>query len=314
MNAIEIDHLTKAFGSFVAVSDVSMNVKRGEFMGLLGPNGAGKSTTLKVITGLITPTSGTVTINGIDCGDHSNAMDGVGCVIETPDCYPNFTPMEVLRYVGKITGVSRNDLSERIRETLEEVRMWEWRNKKIGKFSKGMRQRVSIAQALLPDPDILLFDEPTSGLDPRGMVEIREILSGLKKQGKSLLISTHILSEVSEICDAVTVIRRGKTMMSGKVRDLMMRQEGDVTIQIGVRHDITEAFMRDISKFNCVSNAECTDKYTVNITFNGDDDREGIVDVVRDHNLGLLSLNQKGSDIESLYMSLTAEDDRDDIK
>jgi len=314
MNAIEIQSLTKAFGSFVAVSNVSMNVKRGEFMGLLGPNGAGKSTTLKVITGLISPTSGNVMINGIDCSDHSNAMDGVGCVIETPECYPNFTPMEVLQYVGRLTGVSRNDMKERIRETLEEVRMWEWRDKKVGKFSKGMRQRVSIAQALLPDPDILLFDEPTSGLDPRGMIEVREILTGLKKQGKSLLISTHILSEASEICDAITVIRRGQTMMSGKVRDLMMRQEGDVTIQIGLRNDVTDAFIKDISKFGGVTAVDCSDKYTVNITFVGADDREGIVDVVRDHKLGLLSLNQKGSDMESLYMSLTAEGDTDDIK
>ena len=314
MNAIEIRSLTKAFGSFVAVSNVSMNVKRGEFMGLLGPNGAGKSTTLKVITGMITPTSGSVEINGIDSLDHSNAMDGVGCVIETPECYPNFSPTEILKYVGKLTGVGGGNLNDRVRETLEEVRMWEWRDKPVGKFSKGMKQRVALAQALLPDPDILLLDEPTSGLDPRGMVEVREILRGLKRQGKSLLVSTHILSEVSEVCDAVTVIRRGQTMMSGNVRELMQRREGNVTVQVGLRKGLTSTFLQDLRKFDGVASAESTDEYSFSVTFSGEDDREGIVDLIRKHKLGLLTMNQKGSDIESLYMSVTAEDDRDDIR
>ena len=314
MNAIEISSLTKVFGGFVAVSNISMNVKKGEYMGLLGPNGAGKSTTLKVISGMIRPSSGTVTINGVDCLDHANAMDAVGCVIETPECYPNLTPNEVLAYIGRLRGIGRNDLKERIRQVLEEVRMWEWRDKPVGQFSKGMKQRVSIAQALMPDPEILLFDEPTSGLDPRGMIEVREILSDMKKQGKSLLISTHILSEVSEVCDAVTVIRRGHTVMSGRVRDLLMKREGNVTVEVCLRNDVTDAFLNDVRDLSYVTEAERTDSYIFSALLTDGTEREGLVDVIRKHNLGLLTMNQKGSDLESLYMSLTSEDDRDDVR
>ncbi|MCL2890488.1 MAG: ABC transporter ATP-binding protein [Methanomassiliicoccaceae archaeon] len=313
-NAIDITMLTKSFGNFTAVHNVSMTVKRGEYMGLLGPNGAGKSTILKVITGMISPSTGSITINGIDHKDHRKAMESVGCVIETPECYPNFTPTEMLNYVGKIKGIRRANLNPRIREVLEEVRMWEWKDKPIGKFSKGMKQRVSLATALMSDPDILLMDEPTSGLDPRGMIEVREILSGLKREGRSLLISTHMLNEVSEVCDSVTVIRRGQMMMSGNVRELLRKNVGDVTIEVAVKKNITQEFMNDIAGSDYVANAKRVDDYAFTVSFAGGEDREGIVDIVKQHELGLLTLNQKGSDLESLYMSLTQEGDRDDIR
>jgi len=296
------------------VSEVTMAVRKGEYMGLLGPNGAGKSTMLKVITGMLRPTSGSASVNGIDCKDHRRAMETVGCVIETPECYPNFTPTEVLSYVGKLRGICGPSLPVRIREVLEEVRMWEWKDKPVGQFSKGMKQRISLAQALMPDPDILIMDEPTSGLDPRGMMEVREILRGLKRDNRSLLVSTHMLNEVSEVCDSVTVIRRGKMVMSGNVRELLRRTSGSATIEVSVRNGITQEFMADLQRFGNVTAAERTDDHTFAASFSGEDDREGLVDLVRRHGLGLLSLNQKGSDLETLYMSLTKEDDKDDIR
>ena len=312
-NAIDVTALTKTFGSFTAVSDVTMSVKRGEYMGLLGPNGAGKSTMLKVITGMIRPTSGTVSVNGIDCRRHRRAMETVGCVIETPECYPNFTPTEILGYIGRLRGLSRNETRTRIREVLEEVRMWEWRNKKIGKFSKGMKQRVSLAQALIPDPEILIMDEPTSGLDPRGLMEVREILRDMKKNDRSLLISTHMLNEVSEVCDSVTVIRKGKMMMSGNVRDLSRKAVENATLEISLKRNMTQRFIADLRDFNNVSYAERINDYTFTVSFTGADDRDGLIDLIRYHNLGLLTLSQKGSDLESVYMSLTGEDDKDDV-
>lgn len=282
-------------------------------MGLLGPNGAGKSTMLKVITGMIRPTSGTVSVNGIDCRRHRRAMETVGCVIETPECYPNFTPTEILGYIGRLRGLSRNETRTRIREVLEEVRMWEWRNKKIGKFSKGMKQRVSLAQALIPDPEILIMDEPTSGLDPRGLMEVREILRDMKKNDRSLLISTHMLNEVSEVCDSVTVIRKGKMMMSGNVRDLSRKAVENATLEISLKRNMTQRFIADLRDFNNVSYAERINDYTFTVSFTGADDRDGLIDLIRYHNLGLLTLSQKGSDLESVYMSLTGEDDKDDV-
>ena len=313
-NAIEINALTKSFGSFTAVSNITMTVKRGEYMGLLGPNGAGKSTMLKVITGMIKPTAGTILVNGIDSMDHCKAMETVGCVIETPECYPNFTPTEMLRYVGKIRGIGRSDLNARVREVLEEVRMWEWKDKPIGKFSKGMKQRVSLATSLIHDPDILIFDEPTSGLDPRGMMEVREILMGLKREGRSLLISTHMLNEVSEVCDSVTVIRRGQMMMSGRVRELLRKNAGDAKIEVSVKNDLTDAFMNDLTGLKGVAAVNRVYDDTFTLEFSGDGDREGIVDLIRQHGLGFLTMSQKGSDLESLYMSLTQEGDRDDVR
>ena len=312
-NAIEVTALTKTFGSFTAVSDVTMTVRRGEYMGLLGPNGAGKSTMLKVVTGMIRPTSGTVLVNGIDCRKHRRAMETVGCVIETPECYPNFTPVEILNYIGRLRGVGRNEARARIREVLEEVRMWEWRNKKIGKFSKGMKQRVSLAQALMPDPEILIMDEPTSGLDPRGLMEVREILRDMKKDDRSLLISTHMLNEVSEVCDSVTVIRKGRMMMTGNVRDLSRKVEENATLEVSLKRNMTPRFIDDLRGFGNVAYAERINDYTFTVGFAGADDRDGLIDLVRRHGLGLMTLNQKGSDLESIYMSLTGEDDKDDI-
>jgi ABC-2 type transport system ATP-binding protein len=291
-----------------------MTVKKGEYMGLLGPNGAGKSTMLKVITGMLSPTSGSTSVNGIDCRDHRRAMETVGCVIETPECYPNFTPTEVLSYVGKLRGITGPGLNARIREVLDEVRMWEWRDKPIGKFSKGMKQRVTLAQALMPDPDILILDEPTSGLDPRGMVEVREILKGLKRDNRSLLVSTHMLNEVSEVCNSVTVIRRGQVILSDNVKELLRKNTGNVTLEVYVRNSITQEFMDALRRFDNVVAAERTDENSFTARFSGNDDREGIVELVKRHDLKLFSLNQKGSDLESLYLSLTGEEDKDDIR
>ena len=307
-NAIEIDSLTKRFGSFVAVSDVTMDVKKGQFVGLLGPNGAGKSTILKIITGMISASSGSVHVNGFDVKDHKNAMFSTGCVIETPESYPNFTPTEILNYVGKIRGIRGRELKIRITEVLEEVRMWEWRNKRFGSFSKGMKQRVSLAQALLPNPEILILDEPTSGLDPRGMIEVRQILKGLNDGERSLLISTHMLNEVSEVCDAVTLIRKGGLVMSGNVRELQRNAIGTAELEVNVRRPYDQAFMREISEHDGVERTNPIDEYSFTIFLeNQDTDREWIIDLIKEHDLGFLTANQKGSEIEDLYMSLTQD-------
>ena len=312
-NAIEIESLTKSFGNFTAVNDISMSVRKGEYMGLLGPNGAGKSTMLKVITGMLKATSGSVTVNGIDCREHRKAMETVGCVIETPECYQNFTPTEILNYVGKLRGIHGPGLNARIREVLDEVRMWEWRDKLIGQFSKGMKQRVVLAQALMPDPNILIFDEPTSGLDPRGMVEVREILNGLKRDNRSLLVSTHMLNEVSEVCDSVTIIRRGQKVLSGNVKELLRRNSGNVTVEVCVKKNIPPGFLDAIGRIRNVAGTEYMDETTFAVKFNGDDCREALVEAVKQYDLGLFSLNQRGSDLETLYLSLTGEE-KDDIR
>ncbi len=310
---LEVKNLTKRYGSFVAVDNLSLTVRKGEFMGLLGPNGSGKSTTLKSITGLITPTNGEIFINGIDARKHREAMTHVGCVIETPESYPNFTPSEMLQYVGRIHGLSNQEIAIRARDVLEEVRMWKWRDKNVGEFSKGMRQRVSLAAAMLPNPELIILDEPTSGLDPRGMIEIRQTLNDLKKRDLTLLVSTHILKEVSEMCTSMTMINHGKMVISGDVNTLIHNLAKDtkgVDIELKTLGQIDKVFMDDVAGMQGVSCMERTGDRSIKFRFFGTDEQQAdIVDAVYRHKLRLLSMNESGADIEALYMKLTENEE-----
>lgn len=303
--------LRKEFGTFVALSGLDMEVKKKEFMGLLGPNGAGKSTTLKLLTGLIRPTSGEAYINGVDINDHRNAMADVGCIIETPDFYDAFTPADTLTYIGKLRGMDDEDIRLRAREVLEEMKIWDWRHERINKFSKGMKQRVALAQALMPDPSLLILDEPTSGLDPRGMIEMRQTLAELKKFDVSLLISTHILKEVSEICESVTMIRNGKAMISGNVAELIRRTGADMSSTITIRtiRPMEEAYLREIGLADGVSSTMTMGSNELRIKFDGTIEQQAVlVDITQKHDLRMTAMEEKTGDIESLYLELTKDE------
>ncbi|HEX9907215.1 MAG TPA: ABC transporter ATP-binding protein [Thermoplasmata archaeon] len=211
---IEIQELTKDFGSIKAVDDLSLRVPEGATVGFLGPNGAGKTTTIKILTNLISASKGRAFLHGVDVlTNPKKALSHVGAVVETPEFYPYLTPIETLSYVGSIRGMHSKDLQARSRDVLEQVKLQEWRTTRIGKFSKGMKQRLAIAQALLHEPDILILDEPTSGLDPRGMVEVREIIKALKRERYTIFMSSHLLGEVQEVCDSAALIDRGKLLV-----------------------------------------------------------------------------------------------------
>ena len=307
--AIEAEGLTKTYGDFVAISNVNLTVRKGEFMGLVGPNGAGKSTTLKAVTGLLAPTSGTVRISGVDIKDHRHAMEHVGCIIETPEPYPGFTPGEILDYIGRMYGMDKREIAIRGRDVLEEVKMWEWRNKPISGFSKGMRQRVVLAQALLPNPEIIILDEPTSGLDPRGMVETRKVLQNLKTKDRTLLISTHILSEVSELCGSVTMIRDGKVVASGDVSELVHRSaKNGITLTVGTLRPMSSETLDGVSGLEGVKSVERKGENTVVIEFAGSPEQQAeVTRAVFESGAGILSMNERGATLESMYMELTEE-------
>ncbi|MBE6528868.1 MAG: ABC transporter ATP-binding protein [Thermoplasmata archaeon] len=219
-NPIEIVNLRKEYGKFTAVNDLNLTIKKNSFTGLLGPNGAGKSTTLKILTHLINATSGEAYLNGIDVTkDPKGALTNVGTVIETPEFYPYLTPKETFRYVGELIGMNREQISAETQEILEKVKMTDWQDKRLGTFSKGMRQRIALGQALLNDPNIIILDEPTSGLDPRGMAEIREVLKNLRNDSKNLTIvmSSHILPEVQDLCDRIAFINHGTLLMDDDI-------------------------------------------------------------------------------------------------
>jgi len=222
-NPIEIVELRKEYGKFVAVDNLNLSVKKNSFTGFLGPNGAGKSTTLKILTHLMNATSGEVYINGIDVTkDPKRALTGVGTVVETPEFYSYLTPRETFKYIGQVIGMTSESISSETDRIIEKVKMTEWVDKRLGTFSKGMRQRIALGQALMNGPSVIVLDEPTSGLDPRGQAEMREILKNLRADSNNLtvIMSSHVLHEVNDLCDRIALINHGKMILQDEMSNL----------------------------------------------------------------------------------------------
>ncbi len=226
---VRTENLTKCFGKLVAVDNLNLEVHKGEIFGFLGPNGAGKSTTMGMMLGLIAPTSGTVEIFGLNLQRYlSKILPRIGAVTENPGFYPYLSGKDNLRYIARITGGIG---SSRTREVLELVELLDRGNDKFSNYSLGMKQRLAIACALLNDPEFIILDEPTNGLDPAGMKEIRELIIRLGQEGKTIFLNSHLLHEVEQVCGRVAIIKQGKMIVQGLVKDLMKR--GD-TLQIKV--------------------------------------------------------------------------------
>jgi len=223
---ITVRDLGKDYGKFTALDALALTIPKGTCFGYLGPNGAGKSTTIKILTNLIRPSRGHAELFGIDVQRRPReALQRVGAVIETPEFYGYLSPRETLAYAGRLRGMDRSDLDARSEEVLKTVKLADWTDERIETFSKGMKQRLAIAQALLHEPDLLILDEPTSGLDPRGMAEVRDIVKDLKRGGHTIFMSSHLLAEVQEVCDAAALIDKGKLVLQGNLADLSARAE-----------------------------------------------------------------------------------------
>jgi ABC-2 type transport system ATP-binding protein len=222
---IESVGLTKYFGQFAAVEDVSFSVPRGQVAAFLGPNGAGKSTTMRLLTGFLAPTLGTSRIAGFDvAAQRIDAAEHIGYLPENGPLYNEMTPSSFLRYMGKARGMAPELLRERLDYVAEKCNLGEVWGKAIGKLSRGFRQRVGMAQALLHDPDILILDEPTSGLDPNQLESARQLIRDLG-QTKTILLSTHILQEVSAVCSRVILINEGRIVFDGPLEGMGQQQE-----------------------------------------------------------------------------------------
>jgi len=306
--SIESAKLSKKYGSFVAVSDLNLRIEGSKCVGFLGPNGAGKTTTLKMFTDLIRPSSGEALINGVNVHtDKKKALASVGALIETPEIYPSLTPREALMMIAEIRGVPKAERSKRIEEAVSEVRMEEWIDKRVGKFSKGMKQRICIASALLSDPTILLLDEPTNGLDPRGMSEVRDIVKSLKRKERLIFMSSHILSEVSEVCDEVAMIDHGKLVVYDTISNVSAKVSGGGNIvEVGLQRSIdSELVTRKIATLANVVTAEIKDDKTLRINFSGglEVQERVLSDLVR-MNIGVISYRPASSELEDAYLKL----------
>ncbi len=220
--AIEVKDLVKKYDGFTALKGVSFKVKKGDVVGYLGPNGAGKTTTIKLLTNLLSPTSGEAYINGINVfKDPTHALSDVGALIEVPGMYDYLTPHELMAQYGKVYRMDKDAIRKRIKQVLKTVKLKDWEHEKIDEFSTGMRRRLAMGLALLSSPEILILDEPVMGLDPEGIKEVREMIRTLKEKDITVFLSSHLLQEVSMTCDKVIFLFEGEIMAYNDVDEIL---------------------------------------------------------------------------------------------
>jgi len=240
---ISLEKVSKKYGHFQALTDVSFEIQEGEIVGFLGPNGAGKTTAMRILSGFFPPTSGRVRIRGVDMAkDPHKVKRAIGYLPETVSLYPDMRVLEYLRFVAKLKGVPRHELTSHVRAKMSFCGLLEVGHRLIGRLSKGYRQRVGLAQALMADPAVLVLDEPTTGLDPTQIKEIRELVRALG-QNRAVILSTHILPEVATLCTRVLMINRGKIFASGTVKELAscLKDREAIHIKIKDRRDESRA-------------------------------------------------------------------------
>lgn len=304
--SILVSNLVKLYGQQKAVDDVSFSVKEGEIVGFLGPNGAGKSTTMKIITGFLSATAGEVLVGGHKVKDNPMAVKGItGYLPEHNPLYHEMYVHEYLRFMAGIYGLSPSKKKERVLEMVRICGLTIEQNKKIGTLSKGYRQRVGLAQALIHDPQVLVLDEPTSGLDPNQLIEIRKLIKTVS-QNKTVLFSTHILQEVEALCDRVVVINQGKVVADDRLDNLL--QSGISQIIVAFSNPVTPEQMRQINGVESVKNLG---NYRFQVKGKqGEDIRGSLVAWASQNNLGLMELKVVENSLESIFSELTRTEEQ----
>jgi ABC-2 type transport system ATP-binding protein len=309
---IEVQHLTKRYGAFTAVDDVSFRVERGEILGFLGPNGAGKTTTMRVLTGYMPPTEGKAIVAGFDVFDQPiEAKRRTGYLPETPPLYPDMTVRDYLDFVAKIKGVPRHERKSRVETAMERTRVADMAKRHCGKLSKGYRQRVGLAQALLHNPDVLILDEPTAGLDPKQIIETRQLIKSLAGD-HTIILSTHILPEVSQTCQRVVIINKGRVVAVDTPENLTARLRGSETMYVqvdGLGADVKTALERvpGVTRVAAADARGTTAGFEVESEAGRDVRRELAASIVT-RGWGLLELRPMRMSLEEIFLSLTTED------
>lgn len=302
MYAIETSNLTKRYGSITAVDHLNLKVKRGEIFGYLGHNGSGKTTTIMMLCGLVEPTQGSATVAGFDVQrEVLEVKKRIGFLPENASYYGNLTARQNLEFFCELAGLTRRERKERSEELLNLVGLEEWKDVKVGKFSKGMQQRLGIAQALIRDPEVLFFDEPTSGLDPQGTRDIRNLILKLgREEGKTIFLSSHLLAEVKQLCDRVGILKRGKLIAIGSVRELARQLNRDNLISIELEVDSVDAALRVVRNISGVNEVVNEDGKII-IRAERDIRRE-VFHAVSGSGLEILSLRQIEPSLEEVFL------------
>jgi ABC-2 type transport system ATP-binding protein len=309
---IEVQHLTKRYGPVTAVDDVSFRVERGEILGFLGPNGAGKTTTMRVLTGYMPPTEGKVTVAEYDVLEQPiEAKRRTGYLPETPPLYPEMTVHEYLMFCARIKGVSSGERRSRVADIMERTRVADVADRHCGKLSKGYRQRVGLAQALLHNPDVLILDEPTAGLDPKQIIETRQLIKGLAGD-HTVILSTHILPEVSQTCQRVVIINKGRVVAIDSPENLTARLRGSETLYLQVDALGVDA-QPALEALPGVTRVALSDRRDGAMGFeiqseSGRDVRRELAATVVARGWGLLELRPLRMSLEEIFLHLTTEE------
>lgn len=309
--SIKVTNLTKYYGETLAVDDISFEVNKGEILGFLGPNGAGKSTTMKIITTYLPPTTGTVTMDDFDVEKNSiDVRKKLGYLPEQNPLYMDMYVTDYLDYVAALDGIPKDKIRARRNEMINVCGLEEMKDRVIGELSKGFKQRVGLAQAMINNPEVLILDEPTSGLDPNQIIEIRNLIKKLGKQ-KTVILSTHILSEVQATCNRVIIINKGKLVADGSPQELAERSRGQSVVTLEVKNNTDKNALNSALKIcKGVTKVEFSRETDESFIFNiyGDkktDLREVISNKVIEQKATLLSMQTKQTSLEDIFRDLT---------
>ena len=308
---IELKNITKYYGDFPAVTDISFKIEKGEIVGLLGPNGAGKSTTMKMITGFMPPTSGELTVGGNDIVSQSiEARRKIGYLPETVPLYTDMTVYSYIEYMGMLRGLSKKNIKSKVDNVIEICTLEDYRNSLISKLSKGFRQRVGISQAIIHEPEVLVLDEPTIGIDPNQVVETRQLIKNLSGE-HTLILSSHILPEVSSICERVLIIHEGEIAASDTIENLSSLMSGKNKIEADIIGS-PQAIVTELEKINDVKSVQFSinksssefSTFSIESEINSDI-RSEIAKIIINNDWGLIRLQSMGMSLEDIFLQIT---------
>ena len=316
---IEVNNLVKRYGDHTAVDHLSFKIEKGKIYGFLGPNGAGKSTTMNMITGYIASTEGTVTIDGHDILDEpEQAKKCIGYLPEMPPLYFDMTVLEYMNFVADLKKIPKDKKKSMVAEVMEMVKITDMKNRLIKNLSKGYRQRVGLAQAILGYPEVIILDEPTVGLDPKQIIEIRDLIKSLKEK-HTVILSSHILSEVSAVCDYVLIISHGKLVASDTPENLGKLAEGSNTLNLTVKgeKDKIRTALGQIEGVKNVTVADAKEEHAWNVTVSTNEDsdvREEVFFKMADEKCPILEMQSRKVSLEEIFLELTEDDKKTDKK
>ena len=305
---IEIKNLTKKYGSFTALDSLNLTIEKGTVFGFVGHNGAGKSTTFSILATLLAPTSGTAFVNGFDVTkEPHNVRKHIGYMPDFFGVYDQFKVEEYLDFYGASYQIPYEERQKLIPQLLDLVSLSHKKDAYVDLLSRGMKQRLCLARSLIHDPEVLILDEPASGLDPRARIEMREILRELKHMGKTIMISSHILPELAEMCDVLGVINGGKLVATGKVEEIQQQLQSNKVLKVLLLSDVQQAiqFFEDIPVVSNIQRSEQKEN-VISFAFEGtDEDQINLLKTALNNEIMILSFSQEESNLEDIFLEIT---------